>query len=258
MSMRILRPLPFVAGVVLIAGCGTSAPQHSSDGTSHPAVTSTRVTTLPPPPIQIDQSPASVESTSMSGSPDRLVVTHGVEPSGTSSHRADLAVASFDFRSGSWQRLPNAPWVPIALPDGLAGVGLECGSDEDSNAPCQVEVATLRWDDKEWHHQQATEHPVTIHEGGFIEPLGARGPWAYFQVSRERDRRIIRVNAEGEIRTLPARPVGDLNVNEVKPVLCVAPDGLDTVHVTYDGRLHSGWCQLLRVPQSGAGPAPRR
>ena len=145
----------------------------------------------------------------MSGSPDRLVVTHGLEPSGTSSRRAALATAAFDFKQGSWQQLPDAPWVPTALPDGLAGVGLECGAsasdDEGGNFPCQVEVATLRWDDKEWHHQQVSNDAVLVHEGGFIQPLGARGPWAYFQVAREDDAQILRVNADGDVARCRSR-----------------------------------------------------
>lgn len=210
----------------------------------HFPVVSSRSPVLPDPPaafVRVD--PLTDAPTFMSGSPDHLVLSKGYGRSGIGTKGSDSAavpVVAFDFARWRWMSLPNARYDSLALPDGLAGVGLSCGPAEDGNARCQVEVSTLRWGDRHWRNQQVTTHAEWVHEGGSVEPLGVRGAWAYFKVSRESSHRVVvRVGADGEVRMLPPLPQEVVQesgpVTEQVPVTCVTARGLDTVrsHVAY-------------------------
>lgn len=146
-------------------------------------------------------------------------------------------LAAFDFRRWRWKTLPKPRYDPVALPDGLAAVGLKCGPDQDSNRKCRVEVSTLRWDDKHWRNQVVTKRSEWVHEGGGVDLVGVRGRYAYFQAHREMHQVFLRVSASGEVRKLPVIPRQAQLIGVPETALpsatCVTPRGVDTVWLRY-------------------------
>ena len=179
----------------------------------HPPVDSSRSDVLPDPPFRLEPlDPQISVAHYMSGSPDRLVVLsdYGDQwyvPPAKTMPPAKRKLAAFDFRRWRWKTLPKPRYDPVALPDGLAAVGLKCGPQEDSNAKCRVEVSTLRWNDTHWRNHVVTKHAEWVHEGGFVEPIGVRGRYAVLHCAARVAREPSSASArDGDVRKLPLIP----------------------------------------------------
>jgi hypothetical protein len=225
-----------VLGALVLASC--SGGEMSGPQIRLPLLT-TRAPVLPEPPLVFAHHDALSDfATGMTGSVDRLVVTQGYERSGISYNVSDppgVKLTVFDFGAWRWRPLPKAHYSPVALPDGLASVGLTCGPKGEDNARCQVEVSTLRWGDADWRDQQVTRHAEWVHEGGSVRLLGVRGKFAYFEADREEAGTVVRLTAAGDVKLLPSVPrpndVIGQPVTSLPSVTCTTPTGLETVQV---------------------------
>lgn len=239
-----------VVAALLITACSGGSTERSVPRTPTPSrvpVTSSRAELLPDPPIPVY---------ALTGSPDRLVVTNGNEDF-RGQGPPSLQVAAFDFPAWRWTRLPNARWTPVALPDGLASVGLVCEPRNEEDELCHVDVATLRWGDEQWHQRRVTRRPLIVNEGGEVDPIGVRGRFAYF-IAYRGDVRILRVSADGEVLTLPKPPAP--NIDRPATPLCATPRGIETVDSHWADRdiALPGYGPLWRLDDRAAHPRWKR
>jgi hypothetical protein len=231
-----------VVATMLLGACSTGSGSSTAMHT-HPPIDTSRSAVLPDPPFVLDTlAPAGISSHLLSGSPDRVVVVSDYGdfqyvPGSPTLPGPARRLAAFDFRRWRWKTLPKPRYDPVALPDGLAAVGLKCGPDQDSNRKCRVEVSTLRWSDKHWRNQVVTKHPEWVHEGGGVDLVGVRGRYAYFQAHREMHRIFLRVSASGDVRKLPVVPLRaqleGVPETALPSATCVTARGVDTVWLRY-------------------------
>lgn len=222
-----------VAVVIVAAGC--SSDSNESDAGAHSPVRTSELKVLPPPPAPFATRDGQSGWDFLSGSRDRLVMARLEHNRSSSLDEGRMTTVAFNFRRGRWEHLPDSPFKPVALPNGLVAVDIPCSAVGDEEMDCQVRVSTRHWDDRHWQGRRVTSHAVRISiDIGDVEwgaqQLGVRDGWAFFRVDRgSEDGRILKVNVDGDVHTLPTPPPDPSGTVFHNDVMCVAPDGIDSV-----------------------------
>jgi hypothetical protein len=224
-----------------VAGAGNDGP-----------VRATRLRVIPDPPLRrmttVSNGYRSYLGDALTGSPNRLVVARGY-PS--------VRLATFDFRSRRWHRLPRARTRPFALPDGLVAVRTPCTTIDTETEGCRIEVATLRWGDDHWDRRVLPAGPVPMPRSDDVEVnegvryVGGRGDDAFVQVYRDRDERLFRVSVNGQVTRLPRIPTSSLGFN---PITCVTRTGLAFVPSGGSGGVGTTYGPVIRLDDRARRP----
>jgi hypothetical protein len=182
----------------------------------------------------------------LSGTSDRLVVASESRDYVTPTYPSrPVRLSVFDLRRWRWSRLPDSRWTPVALPDGVVGVGAVCNRvREEGETSCRVQVSTLRWSQRRWRHRWVGRRAHVDLVSCCIWPLGVRGDRAYLTVPHGRSAKVLGVRADGDVRTLPVHPGAD----PLRPengqyfstsLRCISSRGIDVLQST-SGRTAAG------------------